>query len=61
MRMSIARTALAAGLFGSATGITLGTAFAGPGDAAVQINNYVFGPKIIKVKVGTTVTWTNQD
>lgn len=27
----------------------------------VTISNYMFSPAIIKVKVGTTVTWTNQD
>jgi plastocyanin len=61
MRMGIARVALADGLLGSATGIKLGIAFAEPGDAAIQINNYVYGPKVITVKVGTTVTWTNHD
>jgi plastocyanin len=61
MRMGMARAALAAALLGSATGITLGVAFAKPGDAAVQINSFIFGPKIITVKIGTTVTWTNQD
>ncbi len=38
---------------------------AAPADAveatAVSIQDYNFGPKDIKVKVGTTVTWTNQD
>lgn len=28
---------------------------------AVTIDNYDFGPKVIKVKVGDTVTWTNND
>ena len=28
---------------------------------AVSISNYMFSPAIIKVKVGTKVTWTNQD
>lgn len=28
---------------------------------AVTIQNYMFGPMAIKVKVGDTVTWTNQD
>lgn len=28
---------------------------------AVTISNFAFGPKQITVKVGTTVTWTNQD
>ena len=27
----------------------------------VDINNFMFGPADIKVKVGTTVTWTNHD
>jgi plastocyanin len=61
MKMSIARAALAAGLLGSATGITLGMAFAEPDDAAVKIDNFTFGPNIITVKVGTAVTWTNHD
>lgn len=28
---------------------------------SVTIENYAFGPDAIKVKVGTTVTWTNKD
>lgn len=28
---------------------------------AVSITNYMFGPTAVKVKVGDTVTWTNQD
>lgn len=28
---------------------------------AVIISDYTFGPEVIKVKVGDTVTWTNQD
>jgi plastocyanin len=28
---------------------------------AVTINNFAFAPAALKVKVGTTVTWTNQD
>jgi plastocyanin len=28
---------------------------------AVTINNFAFSPKIITVKVGQTVTWTNMD
>ena len=28
---------------------------------SVTISNYSFGPAAIKVKAGTTVTWTNQD
>jgi plastocyanin len=29
--------------------------------AAVKIDNFVFGPQTITVPVGTTVTWTNSD
>jgi hypothetical protein len=43
MRMGIVRAVLVAGLLGSATWITLGMAFAEPGVAAVQINNFIFG------------------
>lgn len=28
---------------------------------AVTISNYMFGPTAVKVKVGDTVTWTNND
>jgi plastocyanin len=30
-------------------------------NAAVKIDNFVFGPQAITVPVGTTVTWTNSD
>ena len=30
-------------------------------DAAVKIDNFTFAPEKITVKVGTTVTWTNED
>jgi plastocyanin len=30
-------------------------------NAAVKIDNFVFGPQTITVSVGTTVTWTNSD
>ena len=30
-------------------------------DVAVKIDNFTFGPKELKVKAGTTVTWTNED
>jgi plastocyanin len=31
------------------------------GDVAVHIDNFVFVPAQLDVKVGTTVTWTNRD
>lgn len=30
-------------------------------DQAIAIANFSFGPKELEIKVGTTVTWTNQD
>jgi plastocyanin len=30
-------------------------------DVAVKIGNFTFGPQELKVKSGTTVTWTNED
>jgi plastocyanin len=30
-------------------------------NAAVKIDNFVFGPKTLSVPVGATVTWTNSD
>ena len=30
-------------------------------NAAVKIDNFVFGPQTVTVPVGTTVTWTNRD
>ena len=30
-------------------------------DTAVKIGNFTFAPQKITVKVGTTVTWTNED
>ena len=30
-------------------------------EVAVKIGNFTFGPQELKVKSGTTVTWTNED
>jgi len=30
-------------------------------NAAIKIDNFVFGPQAITVPVGTTITWTNSD
>lgn len=30
-------------------------------EVAVKIGNFTFGPQEVKVKAGTTVTWTNED
>ncbi len=47
----------------SARGKTLSTkaAAAPAGPVAVHISNFTFGPKMVTVKVGQTVTWTNDD
>jgi len=34
---------------------------AGAEEIAVKIGNFTFGPQELKVKAGTTVTWTNED
>jgi plastocyanin len=34
---------------------------AAAGPVAVHISNFTFGPKMVTVKVGQTVTWTNDD
>ncbi|MGZ5986936.1 MAG: cupredoxin domain-containing protein [Caulobacteraceae bacterium] len=51
--------------------VTLGAAAQAPGvtpapaasaaSAAVNIDNFTFGPAALTVPVGTTVTWTNRD
>ena len=49
-------------LAASARGKTLSAAAATPaGPVAVHISNFTFGPKMATVKVGQTVTWTNDD
>ena len=30
-------------------------------EVAIKIGNFTFGPQELKVKAGTTVTWTNED
>ena len=36
-------------------------ATAGAEEITVKIGNFTFGPQDLKVKAGTTVTWTNED
>jgi plastocyanin len=49
----------------SARGKTLSARPTGPavaaGPVAVHISNFTFGPKMATVKVGQTITWTNDD
>ncbi len=51
---------------GSAAALLLALALVWPGaaqaaDTAVKIDNFTFGPQKLTVKVGDTVTWTNED
>jgi len=45
----------------SAGGATTTSAAGGGGGAQVTIQNFSFSPASVTVKVGDTVTWTNQD
>ncbi|HEX7693687.1 MAG TPA: cupredoxin family copper-binding protein [Sphingomonas sp.] len=46
----------------SARGKTSSARPAAPaGPVAVHISNFTFGPKAVTVKVGQTITWTNDD
>ena len=53
--MSIAVAGVAAFLLLAATPVWAADA------TAVKIGNFTFGPQELKVKAGTTVTWTNED
>ena len=44
-----------------AAAILLPVAHARADDIEVHIDNFVFQPAELKIKVGTTVTWTNRD
>ena len=46
---------------GIAAGFLLAATPASAEDVAVKIGNFTFGPQDLKVKAGTTVTWTNED
>jgi plastocyanin len=59
------RRVIAATVLGAAIGSLLATSvlFAradGP-PSTVSIDNFTFGPQMLTVKAGTTVTWTNKD
>jgi amicyanin len=61
------RSALVAAVLGAATATALaavvlpGWAQNAPPASAVSIDNFTFTPPSLKVKAGTTVTWTNKD
>jgi|SRR5580692_6123585 plastocyanin len=47
-------------LFAGSSPVTA-TDQASAANVAVKIDNFFFGPQVITVPVGTTVTWTNSD
>src|SRR4029079_6182769 len=59
MQKSIAVSALAALIALMALSVMHGNANAA--DAQVKIANFTFEPPVLTVKVGTTVTWVNDD
>ena len=50
-----------AALIGAGTARRSYAADSGSSTAEVNIDNFSFSPATIKVKAGTTVTWTNRD
>ncbi len=62
LRRSSSSLLLALALTGGLTGMAQeALAAPAPHRAHVAIENFAFSPATIKVKVGTTVVWTNQD
>lgn len=66
MRRSVlAGIVLVALVFGVMLGVGTGSASAAadekPQTTEVKIDNFTFGPVMLTVPVGTTVTWTNKD
>src|ERR1700739_74042 len=48
-------------LFAGSPSVAANTDRPSAANAAVKIDNFVFGPQTITVPVGTTVTWINSD
>jgi plastocyanin len=58
---SAVHSAVLGGLLGLLAGVAVKAAPAGAEDTAVKIENFTFASQRVTVKVGTTVTWTNDD
>jgi plastocyanin len=56
---SFAAAALQVALLAGVTVVPI--AAARPADATVKIENFTFAPQNLTVKIGTTVTWDNED
>jgi amicyanin len=66
MKSGFVRSAVLGGLLGVLAGVAvmaapIGATSTGAEETAVKIDNFTFTPQRVTVKVGTTVTWTNQD
>ena len=59
--MTKSKTLIMSVIAGIAAGFLLAATPASAEDVAVKIGNFTFGPQELKVKSGTTVTWTNED
>ena len=60
LRPIIASTALGGGV-GSVLAAAVLLAQADETPSAITIDNFTFGPQMLTVKAGTTVTWANKD
>ena len=61
MLRPIVATFLLGAAVGSVLAAGVGLARAEGPSSTVSIDNFTFSPKELKVKAGTTVTWTNHD
>ena len=61
MRPSPRLSAAAALLTGILTGAVVSHAVLGAQEATATIDNFTFAPARLTVKIGTTVTWRNED
>src|SRR5689334_21912280 len=59
--MTKSKTLIMSVIAGLAAGFLLAATPASAEDVAVKIDNFTFGPQEVKIKAGTTVTWTNGD
>ena len=59
LKQDLVRSAVFGGLLGLLAGAAVMAAPAA--ESAVKIDNFTFTPQRVTVKVGTTVTWTNED
>jgi plastocyanin len=59
--LSILGLASMLALAGSGTPPAVAAAQAAPGNSEIKIDNFSFVPQVVKIAVGTTVTWVNRD